>query len=311
MKYSCSKKKIIISCLLITLLLFGAISNSNIFSIVEKFYRHKPSNTSLLNFEDGVLLTAQLGVNFSFFNTTENDWIREIDKATTLIHKKLSIQHRRHGLPFLVTVPAKRQQSVCVVSIHEYSGDQMQSLVDKLMAHKQTFAQHHNVSNMGYINVNAQKYRDDNRHLYLANVSSTWLKLPILRDMILSGQNQQQQQRYEWFMWVDANVLFTNFSCTFQELLSVNHHLIVPGDFNTGVFFIRNHRWSAQFLDLWFSKWSTFRSRLGQEDEALGSLLIDDSWNRHVRSVSYNNNNQPLEIICFVWIDLCDSYGTF
>ena len=162
----------------------------------------------------------------------------------------------------------------------------MQSLMGNLTAHKRHFAQHH--KRFSYINVNAQKYRYDKRHLLSANISSTWLKLPILRDLISNDQKNlkqkqhQRNNRYDWFMWVDADVLFTNFSCTFQELLSVNHHLIVPGDLNTGVFFIRNHPWSVQFLTLWFSKWSAFRSSLGQEDEALSSLLNNDTWNRHV-----------------------------
>ena len=296
MKYLFSKQAVILwASLFIIILIFGATSNLNFISTVEKFDgdRHgvsKLSNISSLDVEyeeNKLLLTAQLAVNFSFINAKEKDWLLEIDKTTSLIHKRLSIQHRRHSLPFVVK-ELMQPQSVCIISIQEYSsGGEMQYLMGNLTAHKRDFAQHHQrESNMGYINVNAQKYRNDHRHLLPANVSSTWLKLPILRDMISNDQKHLQQRlknnRYDWYMWVDADVLFTNFSCTFQELLSANHHLIVPGDLNTGVFFIRNHPWSAQFLDLWFSKWSAFRSSLGQEDEALSSLLNNDIWDRHV-----------------------------
>jgi len=84
------------------------------------------------------------------------------------------------------------------------------------------------------------------------------------------------------FGLIAADIIFTNLSCDFQRLLSINHHVIYSGDFNTGVFFIRNHPWSIQFLDDWFASWPKLQHTLGQEDQALVGLLLDDRWSRYI-----------------------------
>jgi hypothetical protein len=81
-------------------------------------------------------------------------------------------------------------------------------------------------------------------------LESTWLKLPALLDII---NNDRKAKKYDWYMWIDADVVFTNSSCSFQELLSDNHHVILPGDFNSGVFIVRNNDWSITFLENWLS----------------------------------------------------------
>jgi hypothetical protein len=90
-------------------------------------------------------------------------------------------------------------------------------------------------------------------------------------------------------MWVDADVIFTNNSCTFYEFLSFRHNVIFPGDFNSGVFLIRNCVWSLTFLENWFSLRSIYEKSNGHENTALGKLLFDDDWNRFIYATGLNS----------------------
>lgn len=204
-------------------------------------------------------------------SATEQKDFKQIEIVTTIFHQRLALQHEKFNLPFRI-VDDPTSQSICIVSMHEYSSGVMQLLNRNLTQNKRDFASQY--QNMGYIEVDASHYRQK-----FTTLSSTWLKLPALRDIIASDTDR----KYEWYMWVDADVIFTNNSCAFQELLSSNHRVIVASDFNSGVFFIRNHPWSIAFLDAWFSTWPTLQFALGQEDEAYSALLFDSElWSRHI-----------------------------
>lgn len=199
---------------------------------------------------------------------TEQDWLQKIELTSRLYHQRLSLQHKIHNLPFRYV---NENQSLCIVSMHEYPKEPMKSLLHNLTQHKREFSLLHR--NMGYIDIDASSYRQR-----YANLSSTWLKLPALRDILANDT----ELKHAWYMWVDADIVFTNNNCTFQELLSTNHRAIFVGDFNSGVFLIRNHPWSIQFLDAWFATWPVLQHSLGQEDEAYATLLLEDKFVQYI-----------------------------
>jgi hypothetical protein len=186
-----------------------------------------------------------------------------------ILNTRLLEQHTKFNLPFENSIK-ERNQNICVVSMHEYDHGLMSQLNEHLRQHKFVFAQTHM---MGFSNLNIWKYRQLYPHL-----ASKWLKFHGLLDIITSDKNHN----YEWYMWIDADVIFTNNSCSFQRLLSANHHAIFNGDFNSGVFFIRNHVWSVEFLKTWFAMHTTRDSC----DNALGQLILNDTWNPHIYAMN-------------------------
>jgi hypothetical protein len=196
-------------------------------------------------------------------------------RAIYFVHILLMKDQMEQNVTFSLPPVSLQNQTICLVSLHDYDSGEMKEINTILSQHKKDFAVAHH---MGFIDVNPVKYRK----LY-SNLSSTWFKLPALYDLI---SNDLESHEYDWFMWIDADVMFTNSSCTFQNLLSINHHVIVPGDFNTGVFLIRNHPWSLNFLQTWFSLWPRFSSIFGEEDVALSHVIIEQKiWNRYIHDM--------------------------
>jgi hypothetical protein len=199
-------------------------------------------------------------------NSDQDDVLLKIENIFN--KKRLAKQHEIFNLPFQNSIH-ERKQNICVVSVHEYEHGIMAKLNSNLTQNKIVFAQ---ARNMGYININPTNYRQ----IY-TDLSPKWFKVLALHDIIESDKNKTH--KYEWYMWIDADALFTNSSCSFQHLLSANHHVIYAGDFNSGVFFIRNHDWSLKFLKTWFSFHTTKSMR---DNEALTFLLVNETWNPYI-----------------------------
>ena len=207
-----------------------------------------------------------------------NHAIKVTEVANYYMHIQLLKDQKKQNISFSLLPNSLQNQSICLVSMHEYYTGEMKQLNFILSKHKKDFAA---FKSMSYVDINPESYRK----LY-PNLSSTWLKLPAIYDLML---NDSSTHNYDWFMWVDADVCFTNNSCTFQNLLSIHHNVVVAGDFNTGVFLIKNNKWSLRFLQAWFSLWPRLLTHTGAEDAALYHIIFEQKrWNPYIHDLNEN-----------------------
>jgi hypothetical protein len=192
-----------------------------------------------------------------------------------LLREQLILSQHQFNSSFLLN--KYHNDTICLASMHEFHDDQ-QLLNDNLTHHKLDFATSHN---MGYVEIKSEKY-----HKLYPKLPLSWLKISALYDII---KNDSITLKYDWYMYVDGDVFFTNSSCDFQNLLSINHNFILSSDFNSGVFLIRNTEWSLRFLEAWFNRWSSITDELGQEDNAFEFLILEQKiWNRHIYVIPQN-----------------------
>ena len=96
------------------------------------------------------------------------------------------------------------------------------------------------------------------------NITGTYTKISLLRQLILneSKLDADSPLRHDWFLWIDSDALIVDmkFELPFQKYNNVE--LVIWGSdpdiyethcgnngVNTGVFLIRNSKWSLQFLE--------------------------------------------------------------
>jgi len=128
---------------------------------------------------------------------SEQALLEGIENVTVLSHQRLTLQRQMYSRPFALSGQGDAAESICIVSMHEYSRGAMKDMNQNLTRHKKDFASRHDMTKWAsYIEVDARKYRAT----FVDLASTTWLKLPALRDIIMNDTSKQ----YGWYMWVDC-----------------------------------------------------------------------------------------------------------
>lgn len=158
-----------------------------------------------------------------------------------------------------------KRKSVCMVSIHSYDDP---DLVYQLKLQKQAYACTHK---MDYFEPNLLAYKTKYPLLETA-----WFKLLALLDLMEADVNNEV---YEWYYWVDGDVVFTNITLDIRDHITDDADFIWAGN-NTGVFLVKNTVWSRLFLRKAFDMWPVMwkggpRPAEGlMENAAIGNLTL-------------------------------------
>lgn len=90
----------------------------------------------------------------------------------------------------------------------------------------------------GYHFINCKKILDEKRKI-------AWSK-------VLFTQNLMEHDDYKWIMWIDADTLIMDMNKKIEDIIDENYDLIIGNEGTeicSGVYFIRNCKWSKKFLE--------------------------------------------------------------
>ena len=144
--------------------------------------------------------------------------------------------------------------------------------------------------------------RYQNTHL---NITGTYTKLSLLRELLLNESTlaSDSRNRHEWFLWIDSDALISDMSFELPFEKYTNYDLVIWGDdkeiknrngndgLNTGVFLLRNSKWSLEFVDLVL----TFAVNHGKaREEELKSFINDYKLGLYEQNaIVYILNHEP------------------
>lgn len=124
-----------------------------------------------------------------------------------------------------------------------------------------------------------------------------WSKPAYLLSVLLRELGNPDNERLQWLMWVDYDTLILNPRVPVEVFLpntewDTELHFIVSHDFNglnDGVFFIRVHAWSVDFLSalLAYRHFNPNTTLFWHEQSALVNLLEDPGFARHTQQVPW------------------------
>jgi hypothetical protein len=94
-----------------------------------------------------------------------------------------------------------------------------------------------------------QRYLDRTQGSAVFQLGLYWQKLQAVKEALEEG--------YDWVLWVDPDILFTNFETSLEDIIhksrTHNEEFIIAGEnfckVNTGVFLVHQSAWSHQMLE--------------------------------------------------------------
>jgi hypothetical protein len=134
-------------------------------------------------------------------------------------------------------------------------------------------------------NLITERFFDKQSRSPLFQLGLYWQKIQATKDALDEG--------YEWVLWVDPDILFTNFDMRIEDIIAnyrLNHEefLVAHENFcfaNTGVFLIHQSQWSHQMLEHIASLHSEYKDtllpeQLAVQDYVLGFIFLgnDGRW---------------------------------
>lgn len=146
----------------------------------------------------------------------------------------------------------QKKKNVLLVSMHVgYFSE-----IPQIISQKEQFSMEHN---MTYVDLRAYF---EYYHMKYPKYTAEWFKLIGMYDLMKISIVKKD---FDWFYWLDADVIITNFKCSPERFLinvSDTTNIIIAADhnlqisINNGVFLIRVCKWSLKFLENSFDLWS-------------------------------------------------------
>lgn len=126
-----------------------------------------------------------------------------------------------------------------------------------------------------YAHINKQRYAEKHGYsvfLYeknlVENVAPQWNKIAAIQAHI---------ENYDWLFWADSDALIMNNKIKLESLLDNSYDIIIAQDcfdrISSGVFLIKNSKWSRDFLKAWYSKKEQYTHTTLKDNGALLKLL--------------------------------------
>jgi len=137
------------------------------------------------------------------------------------------------------------------------------------------FYQYANIHNYKFLFYN-QRYDKEREPFYM--------KIHSLNEAIVYGLKERE---YEWVMWIDNDVILANPNIKLETFLPKNNHVhFIAANrdgLNAGVFFLRVHSWSLDFLTRVLSYFYYHKNQFLKypEEAALNNILIEDNESHH------------------------------
>ncbi|OUM67734.1 glycosyltransferase family 34 protein [Piromyces sp. E2] len=137
------------------------------------------------------------------------------------------------------------------------------------------FYQYANIHNYKFLFYN-QRYDKEREPFYM--------KIHALNEAIVYGLKERE---YEWVMWIDNDVILANPNIKLETFLPKNkniHFIAADRDgLNAGVFFLRVHSWSLNYLVsvLSYFYYNPDKVLKYPEEAALNNILIENKESKH------------------------------
>jgi len=123
------------------------------------------------------------------------------------------------------------------------------------------------------------------RNKYDYTRDTLYMKLYSLLEIMLDGL---KNNKYDWIFWVDSDTIIGNPNIKLESFLPENDniHFIASNDSNglsTGVFFLRVHPWSLNFLNraLSYSYFNIKKSQRYSEQTSINNVLLESDEQEH------------------------------
>jgi len=134
-----------------------------------------------------------------------------------------------------------------------------------------------------YANIYGYKFIFNNQR-YDRERESFYMKIHVLTEAVLQGLKEKE---YEWIFWADGDVILANPNIRLESFLPRNQdiHLIAAdrNGLNAGVFFIRVHPWTLNFL-LRAGSYAYYKNntyyRYGEE-AGINNVLVEYKEDKH------------------------------
>lgn len=129
------------------------------------------------------------------------------------------------------------------------------------------YAQYTVLNIRSYCNINGYDFIesgiiDTSRHV-------SWSRIKLIENLL--NEKENNKDKYDWVMWVDADVVVTNKSIKIENIIEnygkigmevggIDYDIIMPKEdccdyvINNGVFLIKNTEWSKNFLKKWYGQ---------------------------------------------------------
>lgn len=114
-------------------------------------------------------------------------------------------------------------------------------------------------------------------------------------DKIIMIKQILESNRYEWILWVDNDVLFTNFDKKIEEIIEANNdsHFIICADYggavNAGVFLVKNSDKGKEYIQHLAEKMYELapinKFLFGEEQTAICATYKDEKWKDTVKVI--------------------------
>lgn len=118
-----------------------------------------------------------------------------------------------------------------------------------------------------------------------------WSKPAYLLSILLAELGKPEDKRLQWLLWVDSDTIVLNPNIPATAFLPVpghdqDLHLLISSDFNAindGVFFVRVHTWSVDFLSalMAYRHFNPNTTLFWHEQSAMINLLEDPAFGDH------------------------------
>ncbi len=179
-------------------------------------------------------------------------------------------------------------QASDILIVSHYSG--LAEYLEHTIPNHQNYAQH---NGYGYIfreGILSDRFRNEGHKNNALATGAYWQKIVALREA-LDEINPATGNPYEWVMWVDADVVFSNIDRKLETVINEyakpnTNLLIAPDHFmldmfgafglcavNTGVFILRNSLWSREFLSAVEESFEKYKNTNLPDQTAIGEIL--------------------------------------
>lgn len=156
---------------------------------------------------------------------------------------------------------------------------------------------YHYISRNGVIS--GAYFKDPQHTNRIRNLGLYWQKITALLDAANITNPNNQERKYEWLLWMDADALFTNMDKRLEDIIQnyPEAYLIMPSDesefgdpqaivINNGVFLIRNNELGRLFLERARDLYGAYKDNGCPEQDAMQDLIfgrVDSNLSPQVR----------------------------
>lgn len=195
-----------------------------------------------------------------------------------------------------------KSSDICIVSHYDTRAD----FVEKTVKNHEDYTSRHGYSYKFRIgNISGNLFKDSSKQNKTFREGLYWQKVIAVREEL-------DRSNCRWVMWIDADVMFTNFTKKVEDILKqyafrmyhniqFENHLILSAEqvnfssvINAGVFLVRNSGWSVDFFKEMANAYPYYKNKPLPEQEFLQDAAYQRIQFNQFSSYRHPKTNAPI-----------------